>query len=205
VPDAPESRTRLKAAPCISGAQIREHEALIQSVAQRFPVSRADYDDLMQEGRIALFFALRDWRPEGGASFGTFAYARVMFAMRSLRQRSRRLGLTGGHGRRFKHDVSTPSMDAPVDEDGRSLHDTLGESAAQEDRFVEAEVHAQLRAAIATLPEAQRRVIEARLEGASLEMIGDRVEVSKQRIHQIERGILEKLQMRLSERVKAWH
>lgn len=63
---------------------VREHEALVHRIAwhlmARLPAS-VDVDDLVQSGQIGLIEAARNYRPDGGASFATYASTRIRGAM----------------------------------------------------------------------------------------------------------------------------
>lgn len=58
---------------------IRNHERLIRHLATRFLGSGASLDDLMQEGRIALWTAEKSWRKE--SSLWTYARTSVFASM----------------------------------------------------------------------------------------------------------------------------
>lgn len=52
---------------------IAEYDGLVHFVAQSWFVAGASTADVIQEGRIGLWKAWRDYRPDGGASFRNFA------------------------------------------------------------------------------------------------------------------------------------
>lgn len=64
-----------------SDAVIQQHDSRIRHLARRFVGSGASVDDLMQEGRLALFLAAKLWRPDGGACLWTYARRAVFAAM----------------------------------------------------------------------------------------------------------------------------
>jgi DNA-directed RNA polymerase specialized sigma24 family protein len=70
--------------------QVRQYEGMVEAHALRFarlPGMENDVDDLMQEGRIAVWFAIRDGhRPSNEV---------VKNAMRDHCRKERRKGLTG--------------------------------------------------------------------------------------------------------------
>lgn len=85
---------------------VRQHAELVRRIAHhlaaRLPPS-VDVDDLIQAGVIGLIEAARNYHPEGGASFETFAGIRIRGAMldelrqgdwapRSLHRRMRDIG-----------------------------------------------------------------------------------------------------------------
>lgn len=52
---------------------IREHEGLCRSVAGKYFAPGLTHDDLVQEARIGLWEAARDFQPDLGVPFGSFA------------------------------------------------------------------------------------------------------------------------------------
>lgn len=57
-----------------------QYRSLISKIAYRF-CNSYDYDDLFQEGYIALDYAAKHWKPEGGASFLSYAYSCIEWHM----------------------------------------------------------------------------------------------------------------------------
>jgi RNA polymerase sporulation-specific sigma factor len=51
---------------------IRKYMTLARKKARAYFIAGADSDDVMQEGMIGIFKAIRDFDPEGGASLRTF-------------------------------------------------------------------------------------------------------------------------------------
>jgi RNA polymerase sporulation-specific sigma factor len=52
---------------------IRKYSALVRACARPYFLAGGDSEDLIQEGMLGLLSAVREYRPEGGASFRTFA------------------------------------------------------------------------------------------------------------------------------------
>jgi RNA polymerase sigma factor (sigma-70 family) len=52
---------------------LRQHEGLIYHIVRRQWPGKADYADLVQEGRIGLWLAILRYEPERGHTFATFA------------------------------------------------------------------------------------------------------------------------------------
>lgn len=53
-------------------ALLDRYEGFVASLARFFFDQAADRDDLFQEARLAFFFAVRDYRPDAGATFKSF-------------------------------------------------------------------------------------------------------------------------------------
>lgn len=60
---------------------VREHEQRIRFTALPFLRHGVSIDDLMQEGRLALILASRNWKADRGASIWTYARRFVLGAM----------------------------------------------------------------------------------------------------------------------------
>lgn len=70
---------------------IARHMGMVHRRARTFFLCGGAHDDLVQEGLIGLWKAIRDFRPDGGASFRTFAELCVTRQMISaVKQASRR-------------------------------------------------------------------------------------------------------------------
>ena len=50
-----------------------KYRNLVKTIARKYYIAGADNEDVIQEGTIGLFKAIRDFDDEGGSSFGTFA------------------------------------------------------------------------------------------------------------------------------------
>lgn len=121
---------------------IRSHERLLRHLASRFLTTGVSFDDLMQEGRIALWCSSRTWRPDGGANLWTYARRAVFASM--LRCAS-----------------------AHVDE----THETFDEeSITGETESVE--ITMLVHECLATLNEEQREVVRRTMEGETFKAIG---------------------------------
>jgi len=101
---------------------LRKYEWLVRTRARRFFLQGAEHEDLIQEGMIGFYKAVRDFRPESG-SFRAFAELCI----------TRQIITAVKTGTRLKHYPlnSSFSLEAPryEDGDGRTLGDTLGSAA----------------------------------------------------------------------------
>jgi RNA polymerase sigma factor (sigma-70 family) len=71
-------------------AVIRENEGLIHAVLQRTHRCSVPYDDLVQEGRIALWRAVRGFDGQRGIAFSTYAWVAIeRHLWRAIRQVTR--------------------------------------------------------------------------------------------------------------------
>jgi RNA polymerase sigma factor (sigma-70 family) len=91
--DAALRRYRDTADPRAANLIVRSHLRLVASIARRFRGSNVPMDDLMAEGAVALYRALRNFDPSQGTSFTSYASVIVGFAMK---------GEAREHGRVFR-------------------------------------------------------------------------------------------------------
>ncbi|GAB3770095.1 RNA polymerase sporulation-specific sigma factor [Nocardioides ginsengisegetis] len=98
-------------------ALLRRHETLARRRARAYFLIGADHDDLVQEAMIGLFQAVRDFDPEAGASFRSFAEVcvarQVVSAVRAAT--------------RHKHAALNAyvPLHAPTGDDDRTIGETL--------------------------------------------------------------------------------
>jgi RNA polymerase sigma factor (sigma-70 family) len=174
-PAPPQSERRLRSVPpprMTYEQALAEAGSYVESFARRYArFGVADYDDCLQQARLAVMTASSTWLPEGGASFVTWAIRAIRSKLGYLLSLERRKGLTGRGGRvRGAADELgrtrglTSSMDAPIGEE-RSLHDVVGTPAEQEDAAGEAEINEKIRAAVERLPERDRMIWTLSNEG----------------------------------------
>ena len=58
-------------------ALVRQHQGLVQAVLRRQVWNGIPYEDLLQEGRIALWQAILHFDPQRGVAFSTYAWAAI--------------------------------------------------------------------------------------------------------------------------------
>ncbi len=104
---------------------ISRYKPLARNRASSMYIAGSDHEDVVQEGMIGLFKAIRDYRPDRGASFRTFAAqcvaAQITDAVRaSLREKHRPLN----------DSLSLHSLPERDGEDAVSLLDQYADPAA---------------------------------------------------------------------------
>lgn len=143
-----------------------------------------EFEDLVAIGQLAVWKATARWREDGGASFKTYAYQSLVHRYELLRRpykAKRRVGFT------------VTSLDEPNDE-GEPWRQVPSDEEPQDQRMEFARRQATLRAAYARLNPAQRHVLTERfLEERTLAAVGDDLNVSRERVRQIEKEALKKL------------
>ena len=123
---------------------LNRYKSTVRARARMFFLEGGETEDLVQEGMIGLFDAVRAWREEGGKSFKNFAYLcvsrRIYDALRAA-----------GRPREYGGDP-----------------DTLSEGGTPEDTLLAGEMRAELRLRLTgTLSDFEFRVVTLWLEGMS--------------------------------------
>ena len=145
---------------------LRTHEKLIHLVVKRQGWGEAEYDDLVQEGRIALWRAVLRYRPELGYAFSTYAYTVIRRRVWVAAQQSQKgVGWLEGGG----------------------YQDQLGKIVEE---WQAEQVRQALQDGLASLPERQRRVIERVYglngeEAVAMAEIGREWGITRERVRQI--------------------
>ncbi len=121
---------------CLNSLMER-HKGLVHAVLRRQYRGDVPYDDLLQEGRIALWEAILGFDPERGVTFSTYAWIAIQRRIwRAVRKESR-----------APSEVIQPQPMEPLDE-AASL-------------WIQEEIGLAIREAVAKLPERLRQVIIA--------------------------------------------
>jgi RNA polymerase sigma factor (sigma-70 family) len=116
---------------------MRQHEGLVHFILRRRVRGDVPYEDLLQEGRIALWQAILHFDPRRGVTFSTYAGAAIQNQMwRAVRRDNRPQGR-----------LSPPISANPLE---------IAEGNIRQD-----EVHTALLEAVSCLPERLREVITA--------------------------------------------
>lgn len=135
-----------------------DHERLVYLALTRLGVRQhqPDWDDLAQEGRIALWLATRTFDPAQG-SWATYALRGITQAVRNAQQRQDRVARRRG-----------PSLDAPLDAEAPAvaLADAIADPGpTPEARAIEQAAQARLTAWLATRTPRDAAVVRGRWEG----------------------------------------
>lgn len=102
---------------------LRRYEWLVRARARRFFLQGAEYEDLVQEGMIGLFKAVRDFREESGSfrAFADLCITRQIITAVKTASRLKHLPLNSSFS------LEAPRYDG---EDSRTLGETLGDPIA---------------------------------------------------------------------------
>lgn len=182
-----------------------QYKPFVLKTAKRFAASGVPYEDLIQEGLMAVVLALRTWREDGGANFLTWIRRPVYYAMLRLARAQKRAGgsLRGGSSgdSRVKSGVRLVSLDSEG-QDGKgnrsfssseehvSLHEAVGTFEEPADPFA----RSLLPDMVSGLSVRERQVIRLRFErGLSHEEAGKRMGVSRELARQIEKKAMSRL------------
>ena len=118
-------------------ALMHQHEGLVHHILRRQGSGAATYDDVLQEGRIALWQAILYFDPQRGVAFSTYAGAAIRYRIWDTAQRA-------------EPPIAEPLADS-----------ALGALEAVEEALWHAAVREALVEAVSRLPERLRQVITA--------------------------------------------
>jgi RNA polymerase sporulation-specific sigma factor len=177
------------------------YEGLMQYLARRYFIPGATLDDLVQEARIGLFKAVRDFRPDAGSTFKSFAALAVQ----------RQLITALKTAKRKKHEVhnQATSLDQPVgDDDGpTSFVDRIAQDADKTDPVAVA-ISAALRQSIidavmgSKLSDFEATVLLLRLQDMSYEQMALSIGKPVKSVDNALQRLNQKLRRALAERLR---
>lgn len=190
---------------------VLSHKPFAAKMAARFARRYGlDVEDLYQEGQIGLILAADKFDPSKGWRFATYArwwvfdrLVEAAFRGQSIVRPSTGMKARAGFFRSIRYrDVS---LDAPAPNGEGSLADTFACPAPRPDEIVEATLDgaarsAALHRAIDAMPARDIDIITSRFltePKQSLEEIGARLGLSKERVRQLEEKALGKLRKEL--------
>lgn len=137
---------------------ILRYNHAVRARARQFFLAGGETEDLVQEGMIGLYFAIRDYRKESGKSFKNFAYLCV----------TRRIYDAIGKTTAKKSAILNESVSLF---DGNVL-DILDESASPEEYLIDREARKEFQIRLMSeLSDFEYRVLNMYLEGMSYSQI----------------------------------
>lgn len=200
---------------------VKKNMGLVYKLAgrrvQRGRIKGLEQEDLIQEGVLGMQRALETYTNERGVAFSTYAYfwicqtidraianagtIRVPIRTQDLASRGKKSGKLGDRAREAGR---VASLDEPLPGSGGqgsaasdlvTLMDLTAHSGpSPEDNFMQVEDHASLQKILSTLTEKEMAVVEGRyVEERTLEDVGASMGLTRERIRQIEAGVLGKL------------
>lgn len=144
-------------------------KSLVRIKARSYFLIGADHEDIVQEGMIGLYKAVRDFRPDRQATFRAFAdlcVKRQIITAIKTATRQKHMPLN-----------SSISLNKPMfeEENERTLMDVVeGRSSNPEEIYINREEYRLMQARISdALSGFERQVLSAFLEGQSYQQIGD--------------------------------
>ena len=167
---------------------------LVISIVKKFVNTNNSFDELLSEGIIGLMRAVEKFDYERGFRFSTYA-------TQVVRRNSYRTVVTNQQDRQ---KVASGLLDMDID-----VSDEERVSAISEKRWHE--LRARLAEMLDDLDRREKLIIRARFSLGShrkvhtLQSLADRLGISKERVRQLERRAMEKLQEMAAERASAGH
>jgi len=175
---------------------LTRYRVLARTKARSYFLVGSDRDDVVQEGMIGLYKAIRDFQPDRGASFRTFAELCV----------TRQIVTAVKGSTRMKHAPlsSAVSLDKPVEgEDGERLGDLVAACASLDPahNLVSAEqLRALQRHFDEVLSDLEAQVLRHHVEGKSYEQIAAMLQRHVKSVDNALQRIKKKLQAHLEQR-----
>jgi len=202
-------------------ALVESHMGLVKRMATAFARRGASFEDLVQEGGLALMRAAQTFEPERNIRFATYAaywirshMQRYLASLRSYQYAApASVAYTGGHTRGaegVRRLLRTTSLDAPVGSDSdRTMIDTIqAEQSTPEESVERVESRDRVRNALVKAYEeiADDRaavVIKRRLlsdDPATLAEIGEALDLSREGARLLELRLIRKMKLAMAER-----
>ena len=172
------------------------YRVLARSKARSYFLVGSDRDDVVQEGMIGLYKAIRDYEPDRGATFRTFAELCV----------TRQIVSAVKSATRLKHGPlsGSVSLDEPVgDEEGETLRDLVPACVSTDPaaKVVSAdELRALQRHFDEVLSDLEAQVLRHHVEGKSYEEIAAMLQRHVKSVDNALQRIKKKLQVHLDRR-----
>jgi RNA polymerase sporulation-specific sigma factor len=178
---------------------VRRYRRFVRVKSSSYFLLGGDADDLMQEGMLGLFKAIRDYKPEREASFRGFAELcitrQIITAVKTATRNK--------HGA-LNHYVSfsqTPAAAGPDSETtleevlpGPSVRDPVNQMIAGE------ELESLVSCLTSVLSELESHVLALYLDGHSYEVIGERLECDTKTVDNALQRVKRKVGIHLSSR-----
>ncbi len=168
---------------------LKKHSPIVKKEIRTMYIIGAETEDLYQEGMIGLFKAIRDFEPDKGAIFSTFATLCVKNQVKSA--------ITAANRKKHFPLNQYISIYASIDEDGSDNEDLFmddGVKTNPEKRVVARENESELMDNIKIrLSKLEIQVLNLYLEGLSYADIGERINKSEKSVNNALQRIRNKL------------
>ncbi len=177
---------------------IRSHLRFVVLVARRFQGNGLPLEDLINEGNLGLIRAAEMFDPERGCPFTSYA---VLWIRQAVNRAVRRYAREARPPRSMA-GWTTVSLDAPVgeEEDSGRLVDSIADQKGRrpDELALDSSLREEIGDLLAALPPREAGILQARfgLQGgkpATLEEVGERYELTKERVRQIEKKSLRRI------------
>jgi RNA polymerase sigma factor (sigma-70 family) len=190
---------------------LNQYKGMVRKMAHKWKREpRITFEDLMSEGNIAVIKACRNYDETRGAKFSTYVYHSIKNSIIGyVKSNSLMMHCSTHHqkkegerDRAIRQEKNTVSLDKPM-ESGFSVGSIIEASGLSPlDAALKKEEWSMLEDAIAnTLDAREQRIVREGNRWFGLKTLEDLscdFGVSRQRVHQIQQGVFDKLSRRLS-------
>lgn len=179
----------------MTGVNPADHLGLVGAVLSKWTVGwqECDKEDAFQYLAVTLVKCARNYNPETGYEFSTYAMASMEFQFRSFKKREWRMKEPPGANLYLFGDMRNFGGDA-----NRGVPEDCMNCLAEEDRsFSRIDAADEAEALTANLKERLNVVLTRRMAGETLEEIGDDIGITRERVRQLEAKALRQILDRL--------
>jgi len=181
-PDAPEVRALIELYDALCDVLFRGNLGLVVEMKRRFVNDCLDDSDVISDGQLALLRAVRSFDPWKGYRFSTYACRSILRAFGELRERHvRRTRLFAKAAERHRETQGAERCSSYVDYDA-TLEDL--KSVLVENKAGLSDTEMLI---------INQRVFRPGLRSATLAVVGKMVNLSKERVRQIQDSAIKKL------------
>lgn len=187
-----------------AGALLEQHRWALLGMAKNSKARGMDFDDRLQTARLMFLESLQKFDPQCGIRLSTFTYRYVLMRLRSVALYSGVIHLRYYARKHFPELADRAMHVGQLKETSPAV--ARESSLLREHEFPDLDGDLRWRAvqaAMQEIPERNRQIIQARLEGKTLLQIGAMLGISKERVRQLEGDALGMIRRRATKALTA--
>ena len=174
---------------------VEQMEPAVKRYAAKYArLSKMDVEDLQAEARIAVLHAIQDFDEDKGFAWTTIAFQRIeWWLIRQTKNLSSEVRLPIHKWDAGLRPLKRKSGSQPVrsgtgaEDSDATIFDLMADDAPSAEDELAAEDERQLvREVLSRMSEKRRSILQGRMEGKTLQEVGDKLGLSRERIRQLE-------------------